>query len=72
MTQPDTSPPDPVEPQEGGQRGAVVALVFVVLLVLGGYWLFHELEHHGEIDNCIASGRRGCTGDLLHPDAPAP
>jgi hypothetical protein len=72
MTQPDGAPPDPAEPQEGSQRGALIALIFVALLALGGYWLFRELEHHGEIDNCIASGRRGCMGDLLHPDRPAP
>ncbi len=61
---------DPGEP-EGNQRGAVIALLFVLVLALGGYWLFNALQHHNEIDNCIASGRRNCTGDLLHPDAPA-
>jgi len=68
MTPPDR---DPAEP-EGGQRGAVIALLFVIGLALGGYWLFNALQHHNEIDNCIASGRRNCTGDLIHPDAPAP
>lgn len=57
---------------EGGNRGPVVALVFVAALALGAYWLFHELERHNEIQSCIASGQRNCTGDLLHPDSSAP
>jgi hypothetical protein len=70
MTQSDSQRPS--EPRDSGRRGSVIALLFVAALALGAYWLFHEMEHHGEIENCIASGRRNCTGDLLHPDAPAP
>ncbi|HEY1941666.1 MAG TPA: hypothetical protein VGH40_06030 [Roseiarcus sp.] len=64
--------PDPTEPGEGSRRGAVIGLLFVAALALVGYWIFQAMEHHNEIDNCIASGRRNCTGDLLHPDAPTP
>lgn len=71
MTAPESPPREPGEPGEGGQRGAVAALIFIVALVLGGYWLFHELERHNEIQRCIASGQRNCMGDLLHPDEPA-
>jgi len=59
----DPSPPD-------NNRGAVAALIFVVVLVIGGFWLFHELQSHNETLNCVASGRRDCSGDLMHPDAP--
>lgn len=80
MTRPDTPPPDerrgpppPAEPPEHENRdfANIVALVFVVGLALGAYWLFQALERHGEIQNCIASGRRNCV-DLVHPDAPPP
>jgi hypothetical protein len=68
MTQP---PPDKRrKPTQGGNRGNIVALVFVVALALGAYWLFHSLQSHNETLNCVASGRRDCGGDLLHPDAP--
>ncbi len=70
MTTPEN--PDPTEPGEGSRRGALIALLFIAVLTLGGYWIFHEMERHNEIDNCIASGRRNCTGDLLHPDATTP
>ena len=61
-------------PPEDGNRdfANLVALAFVVALAIGAFWLFHELERHGEIQSCIASGRRNCTGDLVHPDAPEP
>jgi hypothetical protein len=66
-------PPKPEEPSEGESRdfANLVALVFVVALALGAFWLFKELERHNEILNCVASGRRNCDA-LLHPDAPAP
>ncbi len=66
--------PRPGEPRQGENRDVanIVALVFVAALALGAFWLFHSLERHGEIQNCIAAGRRNCTGDLVHPDAPQP
>lgn len=45
---------------EDRSRGNLVALVFIALLVAGGYWLFTALEKHREIGDCIASGRRDC------------
>jgi hypothetical protein len=79
MTHPSEPPPDPArgpppdEPPRGENRdfANIVALVFVVALALGAFWLFKELERHNEILNCVASGRRNCDA-LLHPDAPAP
>jgi hypothetical protein len=66
-------PPQPDEPSEGENRdfANIVALVFVVALALGAFWLFKELERHNEILNCVASGRRNCDA-LVQPDAPAP
>jgi len=66
-------PPQPEGPRHEENRdfANIVALVFVIALALGGYWLFKEIERHNEIQNCIASGRRNCI-DLVHPDASAP
>jgi len=80
VTNPNETPPDqvhkPPPPDEHAQAenrdfANIVALVFVVALALGAFWLFKELERHNEILNCVASGRRNCDA-LLHPDAPAP
>lgn len=64
----------PAEPPEDDNRGFanLVALAFVVALAIGAFWLFRELERHGEIQSCIASGRRNCTGDLVHPGESEP
>ena len=75
MPPPDNThrPPRPAEPPEEENRDFVnlVAVVFVIALTIGGIWLFKTLQHHGEIGDCIASGRHDCI-DLVHPDAPAP
>jgi hypothetical protein len=80
VTQPNEPPPDegrgpqrPGEPRQGENRdfANIVALVFVVALALGGFWLFKEIMRHNDIENCIASGRRNCI-DLMHPDASPP
>jgi uncharacterized protein HemX len=68
---PDPPPPDEPEPEANRDFANIVALIFVVALALGGYWLFKEIQRHNEIQNCIASGRRNCI-DLVHPDASAP
>ncbi|MDE3176174.1 MAG: hypothetical protein KGM15_08745 [Pseudomonadota bacterium] len=41
-------------------RQTLVGLVVVVLLLVAGWWVMSDLQHHREIDNCIASGRRDC------------
>jgi hypothetical protein len=45
---------------EDRSRGNLIALLFIALLLAGGYWLFAALEKHREIGDCIASGRRDC------------
>jgi hypothetical protein len=56
---------------ENRSRGNLIALVFIVLLLGGGYWLFTALEKHREIGDCIASGRRDCL-PLSAFDSPSP
>ncbi len=68
-------PPDPQRPSpppdEAGEesRGRVnlVAFLFVLALVLCAAWAIEALRASGELQTCLASGRRDCV-DLLHPD----
>lgn len=48
------------EPDEPSRRGALVALVVVVLLVLGGLWLGHVLNGAAAVQDCVMSGRTNC------------
>ena len=55
-------PEDAQEPpdDEGPGRSNIAAIVVIVVLFAGAYWVFNLLEHHREVQNCIASGRRDC------------
>jgi hypothetical protein len=51
----------PQEPDEpAGNRGALIALVVVAGLVLGGLWLMRVLGGAADIQDCVASGRTNC------------
>lgn len=41
-------------------RSNLAAIVVVVVLVLGGLWLFHALSAANAKLNCVAAGRRDC------------
>ncbi len=53
-------PPD--EPAEGGgsPRGALLALLAIVLVVLGSLWVMHRISAADAIQDCVASGRTNC------------
>jgi len=56
------TPEDAQEPpdDDGPGRSNIAAIVVIVVLFAGAYWVFNLLEHHREIQNCIASGRHDC------------
>lgn len=64
-------PEEPRSPQplgrDGGsempntRRGALVGLVLVLLLVLGGLWLTRLLRGMSQLQDCALSGRSNCT-----------
>jgi hypothetical protein len=76
MRNPDKWSPEPEEPdpphvpklldQDGGlgspntRRGALVGLVIVLLLVVGGLMLTHVLRHMSQLQDCALSGRSNC------------
>jgi len=45
---------------EPGQRGPLVALGVVVLLLVIGWLLAHELYANGKLEDCLLSGRTNC------------
>jgi hypothetical protein len=64
-------PPEEPARQENRDFANIAALIFVVALALGGYWLFNAIQRHNEILNCVASGRRNCV-EIARPDASSP
>jgi hypothetical protein len=49
------------DPQHGlRNRQTLAVLIAIILIALGGWWVLRELQHHREIGDCIASGRRDC------------
>jgi len=52
--------PDGPHDDEDRSRANIVAIVFILVLYVGAFWLFKSLQSHREIENCIASGRRDC------------
>lgn len=47
-------------PPEGPSRGALIALVVIVLLVVGGYWLAQHIRAASRIQDCVMAGRTNC------------
>lgn len=57
--QPPERQPDP-EPAPTTRRGALIGLVMIVLLVLGGLFLTHTLGGMARLQDCALSGRSNC------------
>ena len=41
-------------------RGAIAALIAVILIVAGGLWLSQRLRANAQIQDCVMSGRTNC------------
>ena len=42
------------------RRAAVVGLIVIIVLVIGGYYLATALRENGKLQDCLASGRTNC------------
>ena len=52
---------DPHAPQEpDSRRPAMVGLIVVLLLIVGGLFLVHVLRSMGQIQDCALEGRSNC------------
>jgi hypothetical protein len=56
MTQP--TPPD--SPTPDPRRRAVIGLLVVIVLVVGGLFLVRVLQNMSQIQDCAMSGRTNC------------
>jgi hypothetical protein len=45
---------------QGSNRGPLAALVVVVLLIVGGFWLVQHLRATSALQDCVMSGRTNC------------
>ena len=48
------------DPEPPSRRTAIVAMVAIVLLVLGGLWLAHVMHDNSQMEDCLMSGRHNC------------
>ncbi len=64
MTSPDNGPhndpPNDPDDEDARQRGNMIALGFVVLLVVGAVWLIHAYMESRDQMDCFLGGRRNC------------
>ncbi|AWN50972.1 hypothetical protein [Methylobacterium sp. 17Sr1-1] len=48
------------DPGAAGRRRALAAILFLIVLVVGGVWLADALRRESAREDCLASGRRDC------------
>ena len=58
--EPTQDAPEPERHEPSSNRGAVAALVVVLVLVVVGWLLTQALHKNGTIQDCVASGRTNC------------
>ncbi len=56
-TEPSDRPPDAAGPQ---RRGALIAIVVILLLGVAGWWISARLRQASSIQDCVMQGRHNC------------
>jgi hypothetical protein len=51
---------DGEDDEAGGNRGPLMALGVVAVLILAGLWLTHILGGAASVQDCLAAGRTNC------------
>ncbi len=51
---------DTEDHEPASNRGALIALGVVAVLILGGLWLSHVLGGAASVQDCLAAGRTNC------------
>jgi hypothetical protein len=48
------------EEEPDSRKGALIALVVVLVLVIGGLWLSGALRRTSDVQDCVMAGRTNC------------
>ena len=49
------------ESQDGrGRRAALVAIIVIAVLAVGGWWMNTRLHQAGRLQDCVMAGRTNC------------
>ena len=56
----DTPTPDDEQEPEVPRRATLVALVVIVVLAVGGFFLWNQLSKMAAIQDCVWEGRTNC------------
>ncbi len=51
---------DERDSEAGRNRGNIAALIAIVVIVVGGFWLYHSLKHANDVEVCAERGLRNC------------
>jgi hypothetical protein len=54
-------PSDEAEEQDRRTRVNLVSAIVILLLLIGGFWLFTSLSAQQKLELCLESGRRDCS-----------
>jgi hypothetical protein len=57
---PNAQPPLGPDQEPPNRRTAIMAIVAIVLLVLGGVWLANVMHANSRLEDCLMQGRRNC------------
>jgi hypothetical protein len=55
-----SDPEPPKGERTDSRRGAVIGLLVILLLVVGGLLLQHVLHRESQLEDCLMSGRTNC------------
>jgi hypothetical protein len=53
--------PEEAEQEDRRTRGNLMAAIVILVLVIGGYWLFTTLNAQQKLELCLEAGRRDCS-----------
>lgn len=56
----ETGVPMAEDDDQPNRRGALIGLVVIVVLVLGGIWISHVIRGASAIQDCVMAGRTNC------------